>query len=102
MQTTAVRRTCSRSRRCFEPCRGSLNWTSASLERVAAAGELAEVGAGDVLFREGALPESLYVLLDGKVSLTGTAARCIEHGDRHPRASQQLRAGECARRTNPI
>ena len=46
----------------------------ASLERVAAAGDLAEVGAGDVLFREGALPESLYVLLDGQVSLTGTAA----------------------------
>ena len=35
---------------------------------------LAEVGAGDVLFREGTLPESLYVLLDGQVSLTGTAA----------------------------
>ena len=46
----------------------------ASLERVAAAGDLAEVGAGDVLFREGTLPESLYVLLDGQVSLTGTAA----------------------------
>ena len=45
----------------------------ASLERVAAAGDLAEVGAGDVLFREGALPESLYVLLEGQVSLTGTA-----------------------------
>ena len=29
---------------------------------------------GEVLFREGTLPESLYVLLDGRVSLTGTAA----------------------------
>ena len=29
----------------------------ASLERVAAAGDLAEVVAGDVLFREGTLPE---------------------------------------------
>ena len=46
----------------------------ASLERVAAAGDLAEVEAGDVLFREGTLPESLFVLLDGQVSLTGTAA----------------------------
>jgi CRP/FNR family transcriptional activator FtrB len=46
----------------------------AALEHVAAAGDLAEVEAGDVLFREGALPESLYVLLDGTVSLTGTAA----------------------------
>ena len=46
----------------------------ASLEHVAAAGDLAEVEAGDVLFREGALPELLYVLLDGQVSLTGTAA----------------------------
>ena len=46
----------------------------ASLEYVAAAGDLAEVEAGDVLFPEGALPKSLYVLLDGQVSLTGTAA----------------------------
>ena len=45
-----------------------------SLGHVAAAGDLAEVAAGDVLFREGALPQSLYVLLEGKVSLTGTAA----------------------------
>ena len=46
----------------------------AALDHVAAAGDLAEVDAGDVLFREGTLPESLYVLLDGTVSLTGTAA----------------------------
>jgi CRP-like cAMP-binding protein len=46
----------------------------AALDLVAAAGDLAEVDAGDVLFREGTLPESLYVLLDGTVSLTGTAA----------------------------
>ena len=39
---------------------------------VAANGELDEAGPGDVLFREGGLPESLYVLLDGRVSLTGT------------------------------
>ena len=45
-----------------------------SLEHVAADGDLAEVAAGDVLFREGTLPESLYVLLDGRVSLTGTSA----------------------------
>ena len=36
--------------------------------------ELAEAEAGDELFREGALPELLYVLLDGRVMLTGTAA----------------------------
>ena len=47
---------------------------SASLERLAAAGDLAEVGAGDVLFREGSRPEALHILLEGKVSLTGTAA----------------------------
>lgn len=47
---------------------------SDTLEHVAAAGDVAEVGAGQVLFREGTLPESLYVLLDGRVSLTGTAA----------------------------
>src|SRR5262249_46870216 len=45
-----------------------------SLEHVAAAGDLAEAHAGEVLFREGTLPESLYVLLDGRVSLTSTAA----------------------------
>lgn len=44
------------------------------LERIADSGSVSEVSAGDVLFEEGALPESLYVLLDGKVSLTGTAA----------------------------
>jgi CRP/FNR family transcriptional activator FtrB len=44
-----------------------------SLEHVAAGGEIADVGAGDVLFREGAAPEALYVLLDGTVSLTGTS-----------------------------
>jgi len=43
------------------------------LERVAALGNLAETDSGDVLFEEGSLPESLYVLLDGRVSLTGTA-----------------------------
>jgi CRP-like cAMP-binding protein len=43
------------------------------LERVAAAGSVAEAGAGEVLFEEGSLPDSLYVLLDGRVSLTGTA-----------------------------
>jgi CRP/FNR family transcriptional regulator, transcriptional activator FtrB len=45
-----------------------------ALDHVAAAGDLAEVDAGEVLFRQGTLPESLYVLLDGTVSLTGTAA----------------------------
>jgi CRP/FNR family transcriptional regulator, transcriptional activator FtrB len=44
------------------------------LERVAAHGDFAEAGPGEVLFREGTLPESLYVLLDGRVSLTGTTS----------------------------
>ncbi len=47
---------------------------STSLAQFAAASDLTEVGAGDVLFREGTLPQSLYVLLEGRVSLTGTAA----------------------------
>jgi CRP/FNR family transcriptional regulator, transcriptional activator FtrB len=46
----------------------------ASFEHVAAAGNLAEIEAGDVLFRQGQQPESLHVLLDGRVSLTGTSA----------------------------
>lgn len=45
-----------------------------ALERVAAEAAVAEARAGEVLFREGATPERLYVLLDGQVSLTGTAA----------------------------
>jgi CRP/FNR family transcriptional activator FtrB len=45
-----------------------------SLEYVAAKGGLAEVETGEVLFRERTLPECLYVLLDGRVSLTGTSA----------------------------
>jgi CRP/FNR family transcriptional regulator, transcriptional activator FtrB len=44
------------------------------LAQVAAVGNIAEVPQGEVLFREGAVPESLYVLLEGRVSLTGTAA----------------------------
>ncbi len=44
-----------------------------SLEHVAAAGDLADVNAGEVLFREGSLPDLLYVLLDGQVSLTAAA-----------------------------
>ena len=43
------------------------------LERVASVGSLAEANAGEVLFEEGTLPDWLYVLLDGRVSLTGTA-----------------------------
>jgi CRP/FNR family transcriptional activator FtrB len=45
-----------------------------SLETVAAACELGEVRSGDALFRQGMLPEWLYVLLEGRVSLTGTCA----------------------------
>ncbi len=44
------------------------------LEHIAADSTVVEARAGDILFRERALPESLYVLLDGNVSLTGTAA----------------------------
>jgi CRP/FNR family transcriptional regulator, transcriptional activator FtrB len=47
---------------------------SAVLERVAAVGDIAEVRSGAILFREGGAPESLYVLLEGYVSLTGSAA----------------------------
>jgi CRP/FNR family transcriptional regulator, transcriptional activator FtrB len=44
------------------------------LAQIASVGNIAEVPQGEVLFRQGAVPESLYVLLDGRVSLTGTAA----------------------------
>jgi CRP-like cAMP-binding protein len=44
------------------------------LERVAAIGDVAEVRQGEVLFHEGAVPESLFVLLRGCVSLTRTTA----------------------------
>jgi CRP/FNR family transcriptional activator FtrB len=45
-----------------------------SLTHLAANGDLSEVEAGRALFRERNQPESLYVLLDGRVSLTGTSA----------------------------
>jgi CRP-like cAMP-binding protein len=45
-----------------------------ALERVAAVGDIAEVRPGAVLFQEGGTPECLFVLLEGCVSLTGTAA----------------------------
>jgi len=57
----------------LRPVPGFARLDEAVLERIADNSSLAEVGAGDVLFSEGTLPESLYVLLDGKVSLTGTA-----------------------------
>jgi CRP/FNR family transcriptional activator FtrB len=44
------------------------------LERIASMGKIAEARQGDVLFREGEMPEWLYVLLEGRVSLTGIAA----------------------------
>jgi len=47
---------------------------SSDLEHVASVSAVVEVGQGEVLFREGAAPESLYVLFEGHVSLTGTAA----------------------------
>jgi CRP/FNR family transcriptional regulator, transcriptional activator FtrB len=43
------------------------------VERIASLGDIAEAHPGEVLFRVGEAPESLYVLLEGHVSLTGTA-----------------------------
>ena len=42
--------------------------------RVADISVLTEAAKGTTLFREGMLPEALYVLVDGQVLLTGTAA----------------------------
>jgi CRP/FNR family transcriptional activator FtrB len=44
------------------------------LERIAALGNIAEVRQGESLFREGDMPEWLYVVLEGRVTLTGTSA----------------------------
>jgi CRP-like cAMP-binding protein len=44
------------------------------LERIALLGDIAEARQGEVLFRQGEVPEWLYILVDGHVSLTGTAA----------------------------
>jgi CRP/FNR family transcriptional activator FtrB len=44
------------------------------LEHIATTGHVTEVEAGAVLFRERAEPESLFVLLHGCISLTGTMA----------------------------
>ncbi len=58
----------------LRPVPGFAELDSDVLECVAANGDIAEVRPGEVLFRQGTLPESLYVLLDGQVSLTGTTA----------------------------
>jgi CRP/FNR family transcriptional activator FtrB len=44
-----------------------------SLKHLAAGAHLVEAGPGSVLFREWTIPESLYVLLDGRISLTGSS-----------------------------
>ena len=46
----------------------------ALLRRVADISVVTEAAKGTTLFREGMHPEALYVLMDGQVSLTGTAA----------------------------
>jgi len=43
------------------------------LEYLAACGEIDRMQRGSVVFRQGARPEALYVLLDGHVALTGAA-----------------------------
>jgi CRP/FNR family transcriptional activator FtrB len=43
------------------------------LEHIATDGDLAEVKAGEVLFCQRTMPESLFVLFDGRICLTGTA-----------------------------
>jgi CRP/FNR family transcriptional activator FtrB len=57
----------------LRPVPGFAQLDGGVLERVASGGSLAEANAGEVLFEEGSLPDWLYVLLDGRVSLTGTA-----------------------------
>ena len=54
--------------------RGFDQLASPVLEHVASVGDIGEVSQGEALFREGEMPESLYVLIEGRVSLTGTAA----------------------------
>jgi CRP-like cAMP-binding protein len=44
------------------------------LEHVASFADITEVPQGNFLFRKGEMPEALHVLIDGRVSLTGTAA----------------------------
>ncbi len=58
----------------LRPVPGFADLDSDVLERVAANGDVSEVRPGEVLFRQGGLPESLYVLVDGQVSLTGSTA----------------------------
>jgi CRP/FNR family transcriptional regulator, transcriptional activator FtrB len=48
-------------------------WSNPVLEHLAAVVDVVEVSQGEVLFREGSMPESLYILLEGRVSLTGMA-----------------------------
>lgn len=57
----------------LRPVPGFAQLDSDVLEQVASCSRLMEAQAGEVLFAERCVPEALYVLLDGKVSLTGTA-----------------------------
>ena len=68
------------------------------LAQLASVGNIGEVPQGEVLFREGTVPESLYVLLDGRVSSDRNGGGCVECGHRHPGTEQQLRAGQRADR----
>jgi CRP-like cAMP-binding protein len=43
------------------------------LEHIAHQGDLAEVKAGEELFRQWTMPESLFVLFNGRICLTGTS-----------------------------
>src|SRR4051794_26301281 len=54
----------------------------AQLQRLAAAGERAPAGEGDVLFREGDDPYDFVVVLSGKVALTHDGERIAGHGPR--------------------
>jgi CRP/FNR family transcriptional regulator, transcriptional activator FtrB len=53
--------------------RGFDQLTGPTLERVASLSNVGEARQGEVLFREGDTPDFLYVLLEGRVSMTGTA-----------------------------
>jgi CRP/FNR family transcriptional activator FtrB len=57
----------------LQPVPGFAQLDRDSLSHVASTGRLVQAKAGQEFFREGMLPDWLYVLLDGRVSLTGTA-----------------------------
>ena len=72
--------------------------SSPVLEHLAAVVDIVEAPQGEVLFREGAVPKSLYILLEGRVSPDQNGGQFVERGHRYLGTRRQLRSSQRAHR----